>query len=102
MIDVNGKMVIAMEWYKILKEERDKAGLEGREFCLLEETGISAINMGKRFIKDMNTVQIIGNRLTDTKCTRYKMSKKDRLILVTALTKHVQDMVHIHVTLFTH
>ena len=44
-----------MEWYKTPKEERDKVGLEGREFCLLEETGISAINMGKRFIKDMNT-----------------------------------------------
>ena len=44
-----------LEWYKTPKEERDKAGLEGREYCLLEETGISAINMGKRFIKDMNT-----------------------------------------------
>ena len=43
-----------MEWYKTPKEERDAAGLEGREYCLLDETGISAINMGKRFIKDMN------------------------------------------------
>ena len=43
-----------MEWYKTPKEERDAAGLLGREYCLLEETGISAINMGKRFIKDMD------------------------------------------------
>ena len=43
-----------MGWYKTSKEERDKVGLLGRDYCLLEETGISAVNMGKRFIKDMN------------------------------------------------
>ena len=44
------------EWYKTPKEERKKAGLKGREFCLMEETGLSADNMGKRFINDINTV----------------------------------------------
>ena len=44
------------EWYKTPKEERKKAGLKGREFCLMEETGLSAKNMGKRFINDINTV----------------------------------------------
>ena len=44
------------EWYETPKEERKKAGLKGREFCLMEEIGLSAKNMGKRFINDINTV----------------------------------------------
>ena len=41
------------EWYDTPKEERAKAGLKGREYCLLSETMMSAKNMGKAFIDGM-------------------------------------------------
>ena len=43
------------EWYKTSKEDREKAGKAGREYCLLPETMLSAKNMGKAFIESMNT-----------------------------------------------
>ena len=39
------------EWYNTSKEDREKAGLEGREYCLLPETMLSANNMGNAVIK---------------------------------------------------
>ena len=43
-------------WYTKSSEERKKAGLLGREHFLKTETGLSAANMGNRFIKDINTM----------------------------------------------
>ena len=39
------------EWYNTSHEDREKAGLEGREYCLLPETMLSANNMGDAVIK---------------------------------------------------
>ena len=44
------------EWYQTPKEEREKAALEGREWMLTEEIGMSAKHMGDRFINDIETV----------------------------------------------
>lgn len=44
-----------LEWYNISGDKRKKAGLKGREFLLDENTGMSAKNMGDRFIKDIDT-----------------------------------------------
>jgi len=41
-------------WYNKTDEERTEAGALGREFLLKEEIGMSAGEMGNRFIKDMN------------------------------------------------
>ena len=43
------------EWYQTPKEDRDKAGLEGREWMLREDTCLSANRMCERFIEDMET-----------------------------------------------
>jgi hypothetical protein len=37
-------------------EERKKLGLKGREHFMNADTGLSAANMGDRFIKDINTM----------------------------------------------
>ena len=42
------------EWYQTPKEDRDKAGLEGREWMLREDTCLSAKRMSERFIEDMD------------------------------------------------
>lgn len=42
-------------WYEKTNEERVEAGQKGREWMLTPETGMSATEMGERFIKDMNT-----------------------------------------------
>jgi glycosyltransferase involved in cell wall biosynthesis len=44
-----------MKWYQLSHEERKSKGLRGREYFLSEQSGLSAENMGKRFIKDMTT-----------------------------------------------
>jgi glycosyltransferase involved in cell wall biosynthesis len=41
------------EWYDTPDEERTQAGLDGRDYCLLPETMMSAKNMGKAFIDNM-------------------------------------------------
>lgn len=41
-------------WYNMSAEDRKKAGLAGREHFLKAETGLSAENMGNRFITDIN------------------------------------------------
>ena len=41
------------EWYKTPKEDRDTVGLNGREWMLQEEIGMSAKHMGDRFINDI-------------------------------------------------
>ena len=43
------------EWYQTPKEDRDKAGLEGREWMLREDICLSAKRMCERFIEDMET-----------------------------------------------
>lgn len=43
-----------MDWYEKTAEQRLEAGLAGREYFLSEQSGLSAKEMGKRFIKDMN------------------------------------------------
>ena len=43
-------------WYMMSDEDRKEAGLIGREHFLKAETGLSAKNMGDRFIKDMTTM----------------------------------------------
>ena len=42
-------------WYEKTNEERAAAGLKGREWMLDPRTGMSAKEMGNRFIKDMST-----------------------------------------------
>jgi glycosyltransferase involved in cell wall biosynthesis len=42
-------------WYEKSSSERSEAGLKGREWMLDPKTGMSANEMGNRFIKDMNT-----------------------------------------------
>ena len=42
------------EWYQTPKEDRDKFGLEGREWMLREDTCLSAKRMSERFIEDMD------------------------------------------------
>ena len=44
-----------MYWFNKTQEERKAAGLLGREFFMSEGSGLSAENMGKRFIQDINT-----------------------------------------------
>jgi len=46
--DIGDKL---LEWYNTPKEDREKAGLEGREYCLREDTMLSAKNMGKAVIE---------------------------------------------------
>jgi glycosyltransferase involved in cell wall biosynthesis len=43
-------------WWMMNDEDRKEAGRLGREHFLKEETGLSAANMGDRFIKDINTM----------------------------------------------
>jgi len=43
-------------WYMMHDDHRKEAGRVGREHFLKTETGLSAKNMGDRFIKDMNTM----------------------------------------------
>ena len=43
-------------WYIMPEELRKENGLSGRSHFLKEETGLSAANMGNRFIKDINTM----------------------------------------------
>jgi len=43
------------EWYQTPKEERDKAGLEGRDWMLRDDTSLSSTRMCERFIEDMET-----------------------------------------------
>tara|TARA_B100000131_G_scaffold73825_1_gene70081 strand:+ start:380 stop:1774 length:1395 start_codon:yes stop_codon:yes gene_type:complete len=43
------------EWYDETPERRKEYGELGREFVLREDVGMSAANMCKRFIKDMDT-----------------------------------------------
>ena len=43
-------------WYIMPAELRNANGLAGREHFLKDETGLSASNMGNRFIKDINTM----------------------------------------------
>ena len=43
------------EWYQTPKEDREKFGLEGREWMLREDTCLSAKRMCDRFIEDMDT-----------------------------------------------
>ena len=42
------------EWYQTPKEDRDKVGLEGREWMLRDDTCLSAKRMSERFIEDMD------------------------------------------------
>ena len=58
-------------WYHTSKEERDARGLQGREHFMSEATGLSAENMGKRFIKDMNTC-----------FTKWKPRKKQEIVKI--------------------
>jgi glycosyltransferase involved in cell wall biosynthesis len=44
------------EWYSTSAEDRTKFGAEGREYFMSEASGLSADSMGKRFIKDINTM----------------------------------------------
>ena len=41
------------EWYNTSPEDRKKAGKAGREYCLREDTMLSAKNMGGAFKKSM-------------------------------------------------
>jgi len=43
-----------MYWYNMEPHKRKEAGLKGREFVLREDIGMSATNMGKRFLDYMN------------------------------------------------
>jgi glycosyltransferase involved in cell wall biosynthesis len=43
------------EWYDTPLEKRKEAGLEGREWMLKEEIGMSCKNMCERFVHDMDT-----------------------------------------------
>lgn len=45
-----------MYWFILNKDIAKQYGLEGREYFMSEQTGLSAENMGKRFIKDINTM----------------------------------------------
>jgi glycosyltransferase involved in cell wall biosynthesis len=42
-------------WFNTTKEYREEVGMKGREHFMSEATGLSAENMGKRFVKDINT-----------------------------------------------
>lgn len=43
-------------WWTMAEEDRKECGLAGRKYFTNPETGLSASNMGDRFIKDINTV----------------------------------------------
>ena len=43
-----------MEVYLMPKDKRKSCGLEGREWALGDEAGFTAINMGKRVIKNLD------------------------------------------------
>jgi glycosyltransferase involved in cell wall biosynthesis len=43
-------------WWGISEAERKLMGIKGREHYMVPEVGLSALNMGKRFIKDINTM----------------------------------------------
>ena len=45
-----------LSWYNISDAERTKRGLLGREHYMKKEVGLSAENMGARFITDINTM----------------------------------------------
>ena len=63
------------EWYNTSHEDREKAGLEGREYCLLPETMLSANNMGDAVIKSAEECWDNWELLNNFKYTRFKMSK---------------------------
>jgi len=42
------------KWYQTSNEEREKAGLAGREFCLDPEVGLAASEMCRRMMNDMD------------------------------------------------
>jgi glycosyltransferase involved in cell wall biosynthesis len=44
-----------MTIYNMSREERKQMGLKGRQWLLTEESGMNAIEMGKRFIKGIDT-----------------------------------------------
>ena len=45
-----------LEIYNLGKDERDRRGLEGREWCLGDESGMSSPKMCERVIKSINTL----------------------------------------------
>ena len=43
-----------MKTYKLGPKEREKRGLEGREWAMSDEAGFTAKKMGDRFIENLN------------------------------------------------
>lgn len=56
IVDYKDAALSIRYWYDKTKEERKEAGLKGREYFLSDQSGLSAENMGKRFITDINTL----------------------------------------------
>lgn len=56
IVDYRDAALAIRYWYNATRKERKEAGLKGREHFLSEQSGLSAENMGKRFVKDINTL----------------------------------------------
>ena len=54
IVDYNEVADAIHQWYLLSKEEIKLRGKLGREFLMLTETGLSAPEMGNRFIASMN------------------------------------------------
>lgn len=71
-------------WYDMPKEQRNLAGLEGREFCLDPEVGLNSSEMCRRMINDME--KCLETFVPRKLFTMYKVTPKVKTIKPTGIT----------------